>query len=305
VLRLGVCGLALYGAFVERLTADSGQAVEFRRSGTMQVAFGQEERLELEVSARRLETAGVPHQWLDGTAARRAEPGLDERIASALVIDEHGYVRVGQLMTALAAAAGRRRVECRDGFVEAVEPGPTGVRVRIGREHAAADAVVIAAGSWSGSLSVPAVPVRPIRGQIVELRLPRPPVSRIVWAEGCYLVPWADGTVLAGATSEDAGFDESISVEATDRLVAAGRSLVPAMAAAQVGDVRVGLRPAMPDELPVIGPSSTMDGVYFATGHYRHGVLLAPLTAKLMADLVLDGRTDPLLEFVRPDRFGL
>jgi glycine/D-amino acid oxidase-like deaminating enzyme len=177
-----------------------------------------------------------------------------------------------------------------------------------------ADAVVLAAGSWSGLLT--SVPVRPVRGQIVQLRFARPPLSRVLWGDDCYLVPWADGSVLVGATAEDAGFDESASREAEERLVAAARALLPAARHARVDEVRVGLRPATPDELPVIGRSSTMPGVTYATGHYRNGVLLAPLTAALVADLVLTGGADAsrpapdspartLLDSVGPARFNL
>jgi glycine/D-amino acid oxidase-like deaminating enzyme len=127
-------------------------------------------------------------------------------------------------------------------------------------------------------------------------------------------VPWEDGSAIVGATAEDVGFDEAIDEPARDRLVSAARRLVPALTDAVVRDTRVGLRPATPDELPVIGRSTTMPGVIYATGHYRNGILLAPLTAALVADVVFSegsegGTTVPplhyLLDLVRPDRFNL
>jgi glycine oxidase len=174
-------------------------------------------------------------------------------------------------------------------------------------ESERADVVVVAAGSWSQDLPAPGkgVPVRPIRGQIVQLRLPRPPASRVIWGERCYLVPWEDGTVLVGATSEDVGFDERATAAGVRMLLDRGAELLPELNAAFFDEVRVGLRPATPDELPVIGASSTMRGVFYATGHYRNGVLLAPLTALAVADLVLDGRERPEIANMRPDRFGL
>jgi glycine/D-amino acid oxidase-like deaminating enzyme len=127
----------------------------------------------------------------------------------------------------------------------------------------------------------------------------------VIWGEHCYLVPWEDGSVLVGATSEDVGFDERATTAGVGMLLDRGTELLPELTAAFFDDVRVGLRPATPDELPIIGPSSTMRGVFYATGHYRNGVLLAPLTALAIADLVLEGRERPELVLVHPARFGL
>jgi glycine/D-amino acid oxidase-like deaminating enzyme len=169
------------------------------------------------------------------------------------------------------------------------------------------DAVVIAAGSWSADMALGGarVPVRPIRGQLLQLRLARPAISRVVWGERCYVVPWLDGSLLVGATVEDVGFDERPTAAGVRVLLDAATELVPEVAAAAFEEVRVGLRPATSDELPVIGASSTMRRVFYATGHYRNGVLLAPLTALAIADLVLEGRERPEVAAARPDRFGL
>ena len=133
-----------------------------------------------------------------------------------------------------------------------------------------------------------APPVRPVRGQLLHLRFASPPLSRIVWGSTSYLVPWADGSVLVGATVEDAGFDESVTVAGVCQLLESAVDLLPAARSATFEGARAGLRPATADELPIIGRSSTMRGMYYATGHYRNGVLLAPLTAAMIADLVLD-----------------
>jgi glycine oxidase len=181
------------------------------------------------------------------------------------------------------------------------------VRVETADERLSAEAVVLAAGSWSGGIAIqgPAPSVRPVRGQLVQLRLPQPAFAHVVWGPDCYLVPWQDGNVLVGATSEEVGFDERVTADGLRQLLEGGVQLVPALGAATLVDARAGLRPATTDELPIIGPSTTMRGVFYATGHYRNGVLLAPLTASLVADLVLGGRARPELALVRPDRFGL
>lgn len=307
LLRLGACSLAQYDAFIGRIRADADQRIEYRRTGTLQVARDHAEAETLMAAAARLAAAEVPHTYLDGSLARELEPALGRTVAAGLVIPQHGYVGVAALMSALAAAASRcgvqldilpvRRVEAFDGHLQVVTAAGA----------LAADAVVIAAGSWSGRLSMgaAAAPVRPIRGQLLHLRLAEPVASRIIWGTRAYVVPWQDGRVLVGATSEDVGFDESATTAGVQDLLEGATELLPSLRTARFEEVRVGLRPATADELPVIGPSSTMPGLYYATGHYRNGVLLAPLTALMLADLIVDGRQRSELELVRPDRFGL
>jgi glycine oxidase len=287
LLQLGICGLNHYDRFIARVTADAGLEIDYRRTGTLQVARTAAEAERLGAMAARLAAAGTEHALLDGAGARRVEAGIGE-VAGALLVPQHGYVAVAPLVTALTAALARRGVQV---ALERIDD--------VGAEASRADAVVVAAGSWSG----PAI--RPVRGQLLHLRLPQPPASRVLWGEGCYAVPWQDGSVLVGATSEDVGFDESATAAGVRLLLERGAELLPALERARFQEVRVGLRPATADELPVVGPSSTMRGVFYATGHYRNGILLAPWTALAVADLVLDGRERAELTLTRPDRVGL
>ena len=305
LLELTLGSLSLYDAFIVRVQASAQRRVEYGRTGTLNAASSDRCEGHLKTLAAQLTDAGVEHAMLDGRAARAAEPGLASGVRSALVIPEHGYVKVADLMAALVAAAAGAGVESAIGRVEAIEPARGGVVVRTAATGFKSDAVVIASGSWSGELPSPAAPVKPIRGQLLQMQFPAPPISRVVWGEGCYMVPWRDGSVLVGATSEDVGFDESSTAAGVAQLEAAACALLPSVAQAVRSAVRVGLRPATTDELPLIGRSSTMPGVFYATGHYRNGVLLAPLTAMLLADLVMEGREAPLLELVRPDRLGV
>jgi glycine/D-amino acid oxidase-like deaminating enzyme len=168
--------------------------------------------------------------------------------------------------------------------------------------------VVVAAGSWSGGIEVDggagSVPVRPVRGQLLQLGWQGTPLAGVVWGERCYLVPWDDRTLLVGATVEDAGFDERTTAAGVRELLEAACALVPHAATASFLGARAGLRPASGDDLPIIGRSVRLPNLMYATGHYRNGVLLAPLTARLVADAMLEGREDPLLELTRPQRFG-
>ena len=143
-----------------------------------------------------------------------------------------------------------------------------------------------------------------MRGQLLSLAWTGTPLRRVTWSRRCYLVPWDDGTLLVGATVEEAGFDERTTVGGVRGLLDAACAIVPHAWAAGFRGARAGLRPATTDGLPVIGPSQAVPNLMYATGHYRNGVLLAPLTALIVADAMLDNRMDPMLEVVRPSRFG-
>ena len=253
-------------------------------------------------SAASLASHGVAHALVDAAAARGLEPGLCDTVRGALEVPVHGYVRAAALTAALADAARRHGASIEVVRVTGFAPAARGVSVTTDETTLAADAVVVAAGSWASAWSLP---IKPIRGQLLQLRLPQPPAHRVLWGPRCYVVPWRDGVTLVGATVEDVGFDESVTAAGVHRLLDAAIELLPALGGALVDDIRAGLRPMTPDGLPAIGGSSTMPGVYYALGHYRNGVLLAPLTAALVADLVLEGRERPELGLVRPARFGL
>ena len=308
LLRLTTCSLAQYDRFIDRLRADSHRDIEYRRIGTLQVALAAHEANQLADAARRLAGARVDHRLFSHDEVRRVEPALTPAVTAALLIPQHAYVGVGMVMAALEDALSGHGVRVEAASVQRVESTNRGVHIVTSSEVHDADALVLAAGSWSGGVEMsPAIPppVRPVRGQLVHLRFPESPVGHIIWGAHGYLVPWRDGSVLVGATSEDVGFDENATAAGVQMLLERARELLPAAESARFDAVRVGLRPATADELPVIGASSRMRGVYYATGHYRNGVLLAPLTASMVADLVLAGQERPELALVRPDRFGL
>jgi glycine oxidase len=322
---LGVHSLRLYDRFITRVRTDSGHTVEYERSGSLHVAVDDQETTLLCATAAELRDEGVAHTVLDPGHARAMEPHIRADLAGALHIHDHGYVSPAALTRALAEAAVRHGAVLSTARVLSLSGGDV-PQVVTATETIEADAVIVAAGSWSGFLTgdqdrhaapglspargrppgqPPAGVVKPIRGQLLQLRLNARPASRVVWGSGCYLVPWSDGTVLVGATVEDVGFDERATAAGVRHLLAESARLMPVLQEAAFEEVRVGLRPMTDDELPVIGPSSTMRHVFYAAGHYRNGVLLAPLTAALMADLLLDGRDSAELALVRPDRLGL
>jgi len=305
--RLGVRSLALYDEFLARVSSDSGQAVEYERRGTLQIALNLDAANVLKRAARRLGEAHVERTLLDAGEVRRREPAVTAEAVAGLELPQQGYVAAGDLTRALAAAAMRHGAIFDVGSATAVEGGRT-ARLHTAGGVIESDAVIVAAGSWSTRLDgVRAEPdaVKPIRGQLLQLRLPQRPAARVIWGDDCYLVSRQDGVVLAGATVEDVGFDERATSAGVQQLLRGATALMPALGDAVFEEVRVGLRPMTRDELPVVGASSKMPNVFHATGHYRNGVLLAPLTARLMADLVLEGRADDDLACMRPERLEL
>ena len=176
----------------------------------------------------------------------------------------------------------------------------------------AAGQMVIASGSWTRDVTLDGVsplPVTPVRGQLLHLAAGDAALRRVTWGADCYLVPWGDGTVLVGATVEHVGFDDRATVPGVSSLLAAATRLVPALAGAAFSTVRVGLRPGSRDDLPLIGRSDVLPGLIYAVGHYRNGILLAPLTAGLVAALAGGGLeginpADPDFQAFAPSRVG-
>lgn len=301
--RLAVGSLALYDDFIRSVRADAGLEIEYRRDGTLQVALDAAQEAEIEAAAHALAGSGVDCRLLAGNELRGRAEALSPAARAGLFVPQHGLVAASALTSALAAAARNRGAAFASMQVRTVEPADShGVEVLAGTGRVQADAVVIAAGSWASGLSLP---VRPVRGQLVHLRLGRALAAPILWGSRCYLVPWQDGSVLVGATVEDAGFDESSTAAGVRTLLDAAIELVPPLADAAVHDIRVGLRPTLADGLPAVGHSARTPGVVYAIGHYRSGILLAPLTAALVADLLLGGPERPELALVRPSRLGL
>jgi glycine oxidase len=307
LLDLGIRSLDLFDALVMRLTERTRRPIEYRRSGTLEVGFDDNECARLHALIPTLFELGVTAEWWSPPELFTREPALARSARAGLFVPAHGFVGVSDLVSALLESA---RWACATlvSPVEAasVEEGRDAVTVRMGDTRFDADRVVVAAGPWTGRVRIAHVrplPVKPVRGQLLHLMAPpeaRP--ERIVWGPRCYAVPWTDGSLLVGATVEDAGFDEHATVEGVQVLTRAIAELVPVTSRARLEAVRVGLRPALPDHLPAVGPFEAAPRVVAATGHYRNGVLLAPLTATVVSRYVLDGVIDPSFDVTSPDR---
>jgi glycine oxidase len=287
LLDQGVRSLDLYDAFVARVAASSGLEIEYLRCGTLEVA-DTEERFE---SLRRgSEGTPDPVEWVPREALAGFEAGVGADLPGARFCQAHGYVVVHQLLEALVASARRSHVEFHEhATVAHVEDKGGRFTLRTTAGDFTASTVIVCAGGWSSQLEFAAElegRVRPIRGQLVRLRWRGEPLRHILWSSGCYIVPWQDGTVLVGATAEDVGYEERATVTGVRDLLDAACEVMPPLWNADFLGVKVGLRPASTDGLPIVRASERTPGLFFATGHFRNGILLAPLTAVHMGDII-------------------
>jgi glycine oxidase len=307
LLALARRSLELYEPFLRRTQERAGRPVTWARTGTLEIALDRTDVSRLQSVSSWLGTEGVAHTWLEDDELRAFEVSVTPSALGGLFVPDHGFVDVRGLVAALVQAARLSGAVFEDAVTAAaVDTAPGEIRLRTDRGDYTADCVIVATGSWSGRLrGIPRLPVKPIRGQLLALRWSSGPgPARVVWGPRCYTVPWSDGSLLVGATIEDVGFDETSTVVGVRELLDAVAELLPDSQDAALEAVRVGLRPALEDGLPAIGPVAAAPRVVMATGHYRNGVLLAPLTALLVERLVVDGVAEPALALTTPDRFA-
>jgi glycine oxidase len=303
---LGARSLSRYEPLAHAL-ADEGRDVPFARTGSIDVAFDADGATALEDVAAALRRDRIACEPLDRSTLRALEPAVSPGAVAGLMIPSHCAVDVPALVSALwhsAASRGARLIQTR---ARRISPAGSGVRVTTDQGAFEAPRVVLAAGCWAGQIEIDGVsplPVQPVRGQLLALRTEPAVLAHTLWSPGCYLVPWSDGTILVGATVEHVGFDERATAAGVSRLLQAATLLLPPVADAAFVEVRVGLRPATLDDRPIVGESPRVNGLIYATGHYRNGALLMPLTAEAVAELVAGTPLDPIWAPCDPQRFG-
>lgn len=283
---LAVRSLAMFDDLAARLETDTGVPVEFRRHETLRIAFDDRS---FDALRRRVDWqtgAGMRARLLDADAVKAEEPEVGE-VAGAAVFPE-AQVTPPLFTRALARAAAAAGADIREGtpVLALVDHG-----VRLADGVATADAVVLAAGPWTPQVALTAgleVPIRPRRGQLIALAPRRPLLKRMLTSGHHYLVPKPSGALICGSTEEEVGFDATATVAGAHALLGFAKAAVPALADVQVERLWAALRPAPPDDLPLIGPTER-DGVYLATGHNRNGILLAPITAQLVEESLARG----------------
>ncbi|HEX3458672.1 MAG TPA: glycine oxidase ThiO, partial [Candidatus Baltobacteraceae bacterium] len=307
MLALCIASLKEYPRFVDRVAGRSGIDPHLRLDGVFYAAFGEQELDALRAHAKVLHERGVAADLLDRAQALSSEPWLAASLSGGLVKQNEGHVDNRRLGRALSAACRSRGVRIERSETLAIEcDGRRVLGVAVDRGFVAAGSVVNACGAWAGRLPgaprdcVP--PVVPIKGQMLALAAPAGFVRRATWVPGAYLVPRGDGRLLIGATVEAAGFDELVTAQGMHELLHAALNAAPSLGGFAVTEQWAGLRPGTPDELPVLG-ATPLEGFFLATGHYRNGILLAPATARLIADAVETGNDSGMVPFSL-DRFG-
>jgi len=311
LVALGRESQARWPAFAEELERASGIDVGLRREGTLVLALTADDQAEI---AHRLEfqrRLGLPLEWLSAAATRAREPHLAGKIAGALFSPQDHQVDNRKLVAALRIAA-----EAAGATINEHRP-VKGIFVQGGRAKgvvledgtiAGADIVVLAAGAWSRTIGgLPPdrrPPVRPVKGQLLALQMDAaaPLLNHVLWAPGAYLVPRRDGRLIVGGTVEERGFDETITAGGMLALLEAAWRAVPAIEELPVEEIWVGHRPGSRDDAPILG-RGPLEGLFYATGHHRNGILLAPVTADAMARLILDDVVAPAIKPFGLERF--
>ncbi len=300
---LALCrdALGIYPAFVEELRERTGVDARFREDGTLHVALDDARLAELAAHAPTFRANGGAVAMLDRSAALAREPLLARDCAGALFVANEAQVdnrRLGRALVAACEVLGVRFERVEEVALEADVRRVRGLRTALGFTPAAT--VVNAAGAWAGALAgVPErarVPVEPVAGEMLALAVPRGAMHSLVWLGHRYLVPREGGRLLVGATVESRGFDARVTAAGLHDLLDAALAVAPALAGFSVVETWAGLRPGSHDGRPYIG-ATALEGYVVASGHYRNGILLTPVTARAIAALICEGSDDGLAPF--------
>lgn len=310
LVALNLASQKLWSSFAEELEKEAGLSIDLRKEGTLLIALSTDDQSRLQHHLEYQHSLGLKIDWINAAEARKREPHLTPRMVGAIFSPDDHQVENRKLGAALFAAALKTGAKLHENAsVEkiVVRQGHA-VGVTVGGKDHFADVVVLAAGAWSpniGGLPTDAQPpVRPVKGQMIALRMdPREPLlSHQVWAPGVYLVPRLDGRLLVGATVEEKGFDPSLTAGAQLSLLDAAWRALPAIEDLAIVESWAGFRPGSRDDAPILG-TGPIEGLVYATGHYRNGILLTPITAKVIAEFILDGKVDPVMRPFGIDRF--
>ena len=300
----------LWPDFARLLEEESGETIDYRSEGTLVVALSRDEVDRLRFRHELQTRLGLNTVWLSGSAAREREPGLRPTVAGAIFTEGDHQVDPRRVARALAKAFRKAGGILREHLpVEALERSGgrvTGVITAEGVHHA--DTVIVCSGAWSGQMELAPglkLPVRPLKGQSLALRMdPRmPALTHIVWTEQIHLAPKGDGRLIVGASVEEKGFDTQNTAGALLALLDAAHRVLPSMEELAIDEFWTGFRPTSTDDAPIFGEVG-VDGLLVATGHHRNGILLAPVTARALENLVTEGRFDDPEAAFTLQRFG-
>ncbi len=305
--RLVNTSLAMFHDLAPELAEASGVDIEFVRSGELELALSEDEAEMLHAAVVDGGWRSPEAQWLDGTAVREMEPMLSDRIAGGIFMPEVCRINNQRLSAAYARAAQRLGATVRE-HADVLGMVRSGLRISGARLHNGellADHVIIAAGPWSSIIAERLgsyVPARPVRGVNLNLQPVGRSIGTVIHGGWGLLVPRNDGSVIAGATVEEADYDDRVTAGAVQDIMNMSEMLVPSLRDARLNWALAGLRPGSPDDAPIIGSVPGWQGLHVATGHFRSGILLSAITGKLMAEHITGAKPD-LIEHFSPTRF--
>jgi glycine oxidase len=307
LVPLGKASMALYPEFVAQVEEFSGQSAGFRPKGTLDALFAADAVRELSTLIALHHGLGLKAEPLRPDDARELEPALSPDVQAAALRPEEASVDNRALTHAVLQAARKSGVEIFPGHaVSAIwREGHTCAGLQLQNEKVSAKWTIVAAGCFSPQIEgvKPYAPVRPAKGQMIALRAQGLAIERVLWSEKIYLVPRNDGRILAGSTVEYVGFEKHVTAGALEKMLSAAIELAPELAGAKIEETWAGLRPDSPDHLPILGPTD-LDGLLIATGHFRSGILLTPITARLIRDWVTQQRVSLDWDRFSPLRFA-
>ena len=306
MVPLGKASMSLYPEFVAQVEEISGTRVGYRPKGTLEALFSRDTKAELSTIIALHHGLGLKAEPLRPEDARELEPSLSEEVEAAVLRPEEASVDNRALTAAILKAAQRCGAEIfsGDGAKAIWREGNRCAGLVLQTEKVEANSTIIAAGCFSATIEgvAPFAPVRPAKGQMAALRADDVKIERVLWSEKIYLVPRNDGRVLAGATVEHAGFDKRVTAGGIEKILSAAIDLAPGLANARIEETWAGLRPDSPDHLPILGPTD-IDGLLMATGHFRSGILLTPITARLIREWITEQRVSVDWDRFSPLRF--
>jgi glycine oxidase len=306
MVPLGKKSLSMYPEFVAKVEEISGNNTGFRAEGTLEALFSGDTKAELSTIIALHHGLGLKAEPLRAEDARELEPALSDDVEAAVLRPEECSVDNRALTNAVLEAAWRSGTEIfSDNGVKGIwreENRCAGLILQ--NEKVEAKWTIVAAGCFSAAIEGVAAyaPVRPARGQMISLRADEVKMRRVLWSEHIYLVPRNDGRILAGATVEYVGFDKRNTAGGIEKMLSAAIELAPGLANARMEETWAGLRPDSPDHLPILGPTD-LDGLLMATGHFRSGILLTPITARLIREWITEQQVSVDWDRFSPLRF--
>jgi glycine oxidase len=306
--RLCSASRDIYSEFADELLDETGVDVELDRKGTLYLAFNDHDAAEIDARYDWQSRMGLPVERLSAAEARRAEPFVSPEIRSALYFPGDWQVDNRKLCAALRRYAELHGIRVRENTrVISITGSETGAVASTENGLLSAQTVIIATGAWTSLIEIhgktEAAMVRPVKGQMIAYQGAKRIFDHVIYSPRGYLVPRRDGRMLVGATSEHAGFDRALTSDAASMLTSVATELSPSLVGQSLTDHWAGFRPFSADGLPVMGRLGGVDGVFIASGHYRNGILLAPITGQMIAEEVLGSSVIP--QSFSPDRFQL